>query len=334
MSWLRSAALGIALGALACSEAAPGPAALGVAGNAAAAGASGAAGDVAVAGAVGMDAAGLGGAAGALSAGGAGQGGTAGAALGGAGGAGGMGGSGPIVSGDGPPSSRQSERPLGSTAAAQGFFEYLPPGYGDGTLRPLLLFFHGGGERGNGTTDLAKLLVHGPPWLISKEQWPAERPFIVLSPQHSSDIGGCPDADEVNAFLTFALANYAVDPKRVSLTGLSCGGHAIWRYLGKYGGHALAASVPICGDGREPWTLGGCIMGQAALWAFHGGSDPTVLPVGTTEPVGHLLYCPTPPRQDIQLNNFPGVQHESRPPVNDGTAGHDIYAWMLEHTAQ
>jgi hypothetical protein len=264
-------------------------------------------------------------------AGAAGLGGSAGAAGGTAGSSGA--GAGPVVVGDGPASSRQTERPLGTTASTQGFYEYLPPGYGDGTLRPLLVFFHGGGERGNGTTELAKLLVHGPPWLISKDQWPAERPFVVLSPQHSSQIGGCPDADEVQTFLSFALASYAIDPQRVYLTGLSCGGHAIWRFLGKYGGKSLAATVPICGDGRDAWTLGGCKMAEAALWAFHGDADPTVLPVGTTETVAHLLECPMPPRKETKMTIFPGVQHESWPPVYDLSAGHDIYAWMLGHTA-
>ncbi len=328
MSVGRGLALALAVACAACSDQAVPSPAVGGAGSSAIP-AAGAAGEMAIAGGAGAGLAAAGGSAGAAasnSAGVAGVGGSAGAA-----GASG-GGSGPIVPVDGPASSRQTERPLGTTPAMQGFYEYLPPGYG-GMPRPVLVFFHGGGERGNGTTELSKLLVHGPPWLISKDEWPAERPFVVLSPQHSSEIGGCPDADEVQTFLSFALANYAIDPKRVYLTGLSCGGHAIWRYLGKYGGKSLAATVPICGDGRDAWTMGGCGMAGAALWAFHGDADPTVLPVGTTETVAHLLECPQPPRKEIKMTMFPGVQHESWPPVYDLSAGQDIYTWMLANTA-
>ena len=78
----------------------------------------------------------------------------------------------------------QIGRPLGTTGAPNGFYEYLPPGYGNGAPRPLLVFWHGVGENGNGTTELSKVLVHGPPGLIAENRWSADRPFVVLSPQH------------------------------------------------------------------------------------------------------------------------------------------------------
>ena len=56
---------------------------------------------------------------------------------------------GPVDSGPppGPSSSRHTPRPLGSTSADRGFWEYLPPRYGDGAGHPLLVFLHGLGEK-------------------------------------------------------------------------------------------------------------------------------------------------------------------------------------------
>lgn len=56
-------------------------------------------------------------------------------------------------------------------------------GHGDDPARrwPVMLFLHGGGERGDGLADLDWVLVHGP----LAEAWLQRRdlPFIILSPQ-------------------------------------------------------------------------------------------------------------------------------------------------------
>ena len=85
----------------------------------------------------------------------------------------------------GPSSVRQTMRPLGTNGAPNGYFEYLPPGYDAQAPTPLLVFWHGIGEDGNGTTDLGKVTAWGPPKLIANNKWDAARPFIVLSPQYT-----------------------------------------------------------------------------------------------------------------------------------------------------
>src|SRR5258706_15019118 len=95
------------------------------------------------------------------------------------------------ISPDGPSKARQTPRPINMPYAKNGYWEYLPPGYGDGTKRPLLVFWHGVGEDGSGSlADLNKVIVHGPPKLINLNQWPSDRPFVVLSPQHGPS--NCP----------------------------------------------------------------------------------------------------------------------------------------------
>jgi poly(3-hydroxybutyrate) depolymerase len=85
-----------------------------------------------------------------------------------------------------PVSQRLTPHPLGETDAPSGFYEYLPPGYGNGTPKPLLVFLHGFGENGDGSSELYKVLDGGIPALIRSDQWPLDRSFIVLAPQHRS----------------------------------------------------------------------------------------------------------------------------------------------------
>jgi hypothetical protein len=227
----------------------------------------------------------------------------------------------------GPSSSRQVERPLGTTAAANGFHEYLPPGYGDGTPRPLLVYWHGIGENGNGTTELAQVSNSGPTRLIRDDAWPAERPFVVLSPQHAG--GGCPTASEIHDFLAFALGAYTVDTARVYLTGLSCGAIGSWNYLGEHLDAQIAAMVVIAGDGRGAWSRSGCELGRVAIWAFHGDADDVVAPAGTIAPTNDLMACPSPPRRELRVTIYPGAGHNCWTETYDLSAGHDIYAWLL-----
>lgn len=63
------------------------------------------------------------------------------------------------------------------------YYVFLPRGYAaDPTRRwPLILFLHGAGERGDGRTDLQKVLAHGP----LMEAWIQRRdlPFVMIVPQ-------------------------------------------------------------------------------------------------------------------------------------------------------
>ena len=233
------------------------------------------------------------------------------------------------------PSQRQVQRRLGTTDAGNGFYEYLPPGYEDLQPRPLLVFWHGLGENGNGTTELSKVLIGGPPLLISTDKWPLTRPFVVLSPQHVSN-GGCPNAIEVQAFIEWALTAYRVDPKRVFLTGLSCGAIGSWDYLGSFTDARVAAAVLVAGDPGDPaqpssaWGRGGCSLGKVAIWAFHGDADQTVNIIFEQQTMNNLLACPMPPRRETFWTPIAGGSHFIWDSVYDNSRG-DVYGWLLAH---
>ncbi len=250
--------------------------------------------------------------------------------MGGVGGSSGMGGA-----PGGPASGRQTPRPTGTVqGTTTGYWEYLPPHYGNGDLYPLLVFGHGSGENGDGTLGtmgLRKVLTHGPPKLINANQWPESRPFVVLSPQQSGT--GCPTAQQMDAFLTFAISHYAIDPKRVYLTGLSCGAIATWNYLGAHTDEKVAATVPIAGDGRPAFMKIGCQLGKVPIWAFHGLADDQVAPAGSIDTINSLKACTNPAALDVRLTTYPGVMHDSWTQTYDlSNPANDIYVWMLSHS--
>jgi predicted esterase len=231
----------------------------------------------------------------------------------------------------GPASGRHTPRPIGSKANnTAGYWEYLPPHYGNGARYPLLVFRHGIGENGNGTSELQKVVVNGPPKLIEADQWPEARNWVVLSVQHTG--GGCASAQETDDFLEFALANYAIDPTRIYLTGLSCGAIGSWDYLGEHTDETVAAAVLICGNGLPAFAKAGCNLGKVPIWAFHGEADMTVDPKGSIDTVASLKACTNPPPVDVKLTTYPGVGHDSwTMTYNVSNPQNDIYAWLESH---
>jgi predicted peptidase len=236
---------------------------------------------------------------------------------------------------------RQTPKPLGgSSTAPNGYYEYLPSGYDGSCQAPLLVFWHGIGEDGNGGTDLSKVLAHGPPGLVQNNQWPDALPFVLLSPQYtatSGDIapgGGCPSSATVHAFLTWAVAHYSVDPKRIYLTGLSCGAIGTWDYLGDHKGELVAAAVPLSGNPGDPtqagsaWQRAGCGLGDVAIWSFHGDADSVVPYAPDHDTMQDLIACPAPPRRSAKFTDVVGGGHDIWDPVYL-TMQRDIYTWML-----
>ncbi len=228
----------------------------------------------------------------------------------------------------GQPADRHIARPLGSTAAAQGYYEYLPQGYGQSAQEyPLLLFIHGLGENGDGDSQLSRVLANGPPRLINNNSWDEGRPFVVLSPQRAG--GGCTSSNQIRDFINFALVTYDINPARVYLTGLSCGAIGSWNYLGNNTNTQIAAMVPIAGNGNSAYNNAGCDLGLTPIWAFHGDADGTVGVGGTTNPINNILNCTNPPPADVSMVIYPGVGHNSWRRTYDLTAGYDMYTWLL-----
>lgn len=156
-----------------------------------------------------------------------------------------------------------------------GFYEYLPKDYSTAQKWPLVLAFHGTGEKGNGNDNLKVLLNAGVPALLRNDTDQntandVQKPFLLLAPQDST---GWPSADAVWALVEFAKRRYSIDTNRIYATGLSAGGGTTWGFINKYG-KRLAAAAPICGAGYV--STDARALRTLPIWAFHSFNDPTV----------------------------------------------------------
>lgn len=195
--------------------------------------------------------------------------------------------------------------------AQMDYLLYLPKDYDTQAAWPLLLFLHGGGERGD---DLELVKMHGPPKLIAAGQ---DFPFIVVSPQCPKDQEWEPI--ELMALLDDICQRYKVDADRICVTGLSMGGFASWR-LAAYAPDRLAAIVPICGGGEKHWAKR---FPHLAVWAFHGAKDPGVPVQRSQQMVDALKEKGGTPRLTI----YPDAEHNS---WTETYANPDVYTWLLE----
>jgi predicted peptidase len=194
---------------------------------------------------------------------------------------------------------------------------FLPDGYGENPDDhwPLILFLHGKGERG---AELEMVKAHGIPRIVREQP---DFPFIAISPQ-------CPDGTfwwhhfhTLDALLADVTQAYAVDRRRIYLTGLSMGGYGSWLLASMFPGW-FAAVAPVCGGGLAHFNEG---LLDLPVWAFHGAEDPVVQPDESRRMVAMLE------RQgaaNIRLTIYPGVGHNS---WEQAYREPELYRWMLSH---
>lgn len=144
---------------------------------------------------------------------------------------------------------------------------FLPRDYDGEKAFPALLSLHGAGPRG---TDGRRHVRHGLARVIRERG--EDFPFVVVFPQAREGedwrAGGA-GAARALAILDRVLADYKVDPERVSLTGVSMGGEGAWGLAAAHP-RRWAAVVPIC-HGAD-LKLAPKLKG-VPIWCFHGDAD-------------------------------------------------------------
>jgi len=236
----------------------------------------------------------------------------------------------------------QTARYVSVTNNSHGFYEYLPQGYStSGKTFPLLLFIHGVGEEGNGTSQLSLILRHGPPKLINNGTFPksftvkgVSYGFIVISPQFVS----WPTQYDLESFIAYAQKNYKVDASRIYITGLSMGGGATWEYASSTPARAskVAGIVPIAGA-ASPNAMGAKYLANAnvPIWAFHNLQDPTVS-VGTTKSWIKAVNAVVPQINPLaKASYFNSTSHNAWNTAYDPNYkenGMNMYEWLLQYS--
>lgn len=222
-----------------------------------------------------------------------------------------------------------------------GFYEFKPPTYNSDPNKkfPLIIFLHGVGERGNGTTELNRVTANGIPRNIYYGSTMTftingiTESFLVLSPQLSASYSGWVNG-YVDAMLEYAKANLRYDPDRVYLTGLSAGGGGTWDYVSSKAGNAniFAAIAPVCGSSYTAYGM--CYIAQSHLpvWAFHA-MDDGVVPVGLTQDALKLINTCTPaPNPAPKVTYYPSGGHGIWGTCYDESHAYhnpNLYEWFL-----
>ncbi len=223
-------------------------------------------------------------------------------------------------------------RELGVGGRVYPYAVYVPRGYDPARPWPLVLFLHGRGESG---TDGVRPIVQGIGTAIlgNRDVWPA----LVVFPQKPTEDSEWEQHEAaVMAILGAVRRQYRVDDDRVSLTGLSQGGHGAW-VLGARHRDTWAALVSVCGYAAShpraakldlpPAYFGSAAqlaagIGDLPFWLFHGDADDVVPPEHTRTMAAALAALGHPPKVTI----YPGVDHNS---WDRAYAEEELPRWLL-----
>ncbi len=192
----------------------------------------------------------------------------------------------------------------------------VPANYDKTTKYPLILFFHGAGERG---ADNINQLKHGVKSLTSPDAQ-AKYPAIVVAPQcplgkqwvdmpWGALSGVRPDQPSESMSLALKIldavtAEFSIDPDRIYVAGLSMGGYATWDCVTRFPDR-FAAAVAVCGGGDENTVTAD--VAKVPVWAFGSSDDRTVPPIRSLHMVEAMMEKGGKPRYYL----YTGLGHNS-----------------------
>jgi predicted peptidase len=141
----------------------------------------------------------------------------------------------------------------------------VPAGYTKGEPRPLILALHPGGER---TPYYGLSFMRG---IVS----PALKDLnaIIVAPDCPTGSWSDPAAEQaVMALLQNVMKEYAVDRRRILVTGFSLGGRGTW-FMSSRHADLFTGAIPIAGaSGDEPLDR----LGRIPTYVIHSRNDQVV----------------------------------------------------------
>jgi predicted peptidase len=223
----------------------------------------------------------------------------------------------------------------------KGYYEALPARY-DSTTRkyPMIIYFHGSGQIGNGASELARVLNAGLARVLAEKRFPPSFSvnkqnfsFIVIMPQFTSP----PNNGTVKSFIDYIKANYRHDPARVYLSGSSMGARALTEFAAAYPTDQTAI-VPLAGalfadlDQKAKRIADN----RVAAWLFHNELDQSISSSESKNFVAAVnKFKPAiPARITIFPTSTSPQQHDAWTiPTNPDYRenGKSIYEWMLQY---
>lgn len=198
----------------------------------------------------------------------------------------------------------------------------VPEGYDPAVAWPLVVFLHGSGECGSDGAKHARVGL-GPAIAARPGAWPC---LVVMPQKPSAQREWEEHEDLVLAAIAAVRAAYHVDDARISLTGLSQGGHGAWVIGARHAG-LFSCLVPVCGYGR-PQTVAPRVA-SLPVWAFHGLRDEVVEPqesIAIVEEIRRLRRTAGGDPDGARLTLYPDAGHNS---WDAAYAEPGLPAWML-----
>lgn len=230
------------------------------------------------------------------------------------------------------------------SANIQGYYEALPARYAETDKKyPLIVYFHGGGQYGNGSTELAEALLLGTPKLLAEKKLPPSFTvngqtfsFIFVIPQFVK----APTNSDIDALFSEISSKYRIDTTRIYLSGFSLGGKVLSNYAA-YKPNKIAAIHSMGGlpDVNEQLhaKCEAMVNAKLPIWHFHNRDDsawsyslaeryvevlnsftPTVAPLFTTFDIGEGKA-----HHDCWTKTTDPAYKEN---------GLNIYEWLLQYT--
>lgn len=168
---------------------------------------------------------------------------------------------------------------IGTNGSPRGYWEFLPTAYIDNPTQdfPVVIFFHGLGEGGNGTSDLHEVLGNGPPEICNTPSHPLYNLFedeevIMLAPQVTNNTWW--NENHIRPFLNFVVEHYRIDQRRIYFTGLSAGSSGIHEFLNDDpNADQITAAMTVAVRGSVNDTTGAAAASGVPYWALTAIGD-------------------------------------------------------------
>lgn len=196
---------------------------------------------------------------------------------------------------------------------------------------PLVLFYHGAGERGadnhvqwrNGVEIFQKAENREKfPCFVIAPQCPAGKQWVNVPWGDDSEIQPAEPSRQLKlslAILKSVEHEFSIDANRLYVAGLSMGGFATWDVITRYP-DLFAAAVPVCGGGDEKQAAK---IKDLPIWAFHGSADTTVKTIRSRNMIAAIKEAGGNPK----YTEYPGVGHGSWVPAFKEP---QLLTWMFE----
>jgi predicted peptidase len=213
-------------------------------------------------------------------------------------------------------------------ARTYGYQVFVPEALAGKTDVPLIVFLHGIGQRGEGGFIPNK----GVEAAFVRHFLRPLSAIVVIPQCVRTKYWHDPEMEKmVMGTLEQSTEEFAADPKRIYLIGVSMGGYGAWHLAAKHP-EKFAAVVPICGGSPrtsgDRWTSLAEKIGGTPIWAFHGSDDRVVPPSESRNMVEALRKVDG---NRVRYTEIEGVGHNV---WLNAAADPELLPWLLRQRAE